>query len=64
MSSEWMKVMLDEIARKKSEANEAQAELERREGEREAKAPSGKQPADVAVRATSRGKPPGGRPPQ
>jgi hypothetical protein len=48
MSSEWMKVMLDEIARKKSEASEAQAELERREGEREA----------------TRGKSPGSRPPQ
>ena len=49
MSSEWMKVMLDEIARKKSEANEAQAELERRGGEQEAN-PSGA--------------PTGGRPPQ
>ena len=30
MSSEWMKVMLDEIARKQAEAEEARAELERR----------------------------------
>ncbi len=30
MSSEWMKVMLDEIARKKAEAELAQAEEERR----------------------------------
>ncbi len=28
--SEWMKVMLDEIARKRAEAVEARAELERR----------------------------------
>jgi hypothetical protein len=33
MSSEWMKVMLHEIARKKAEAGEAQAELERRRRE-------------------------------
>jgi len=45
MSSEWMKVMLDEIARKKSEASEAQAELERREGEQEANpSPGGRPP--------------------
>jgi len=30
MSSEWMKVMLDEIARKKAQAEQAQVELERR----------------------------------
>ena len=30
MSSEWMKVMLEEIARKKAEAEQAQAEEERR----------------------------------
>ena len=30
MSSEWMKVMLDEIARKRAEAEQARAELERR----------------------------------
>jgi hypothetical protein len=28
--SEWMKVMLDEIARKRAEAEQARAELERR----------------------------------
>jgi len=33
MSSEWMKVMLDEIARKKAEAEQARAELERRSAE-------------------------------
>jgi hypothetical protein len=30
MSSEWLKVMLEEIARKRTEAEEARAELERR----------------------------------
>jgi hypothetical protein len=30
MSSEWMKVMLEEIARKKAEAEQAQQELDRR----------------------------------
>ncbi len=33
MSSEWMKVMLDEIARKKAEAEQEQIELERRRSE-------------------------------
>jgi hypothetical protein len=33
MSSEWMKVMLDEIARKKAESEQAQAEEERRRAE-------------------------------
>jgi hypothetical protein len=66
MSSEWMKVMLDEIARKKSEATEAQAELERREA---ANPSSGQTSAHVASGTTIRGKssgarPSGGRPPQ
>jgi hypothetical protein len=30
MSSEWMKVMLDEISRKKAEAEQARAEEQRR----------------------------------
>jgi hypothetical protein len=34
MNSEWMKVMLDEIARKKAEADQERLELERRELER------------------------------
>jgi len=34
MNSEWMKVMLDEIARKKAEADQERLELERREFER------------------------------
>ena len=60
MSSEWMKVMLDEIARKKSEANEAQAELERRGDEQEANPTLAK--AHAASGKTTRGKSPGGRP--
>ena len=42
MSSEWMKVMLDEIARKKDEEAEARLELERRlkEGARTPEPPS------------------------
>jgi hypothetical protein len=36
MSSEWMKVMLDEIARKKAEAEQARLELERRRAEHDA----------------------------
>jgi hypothetical protein len=33
MSSEWMKVMLEEIARKKAEAEQQKAECEQREFE-------------------------------
>jgi hypothetical protein len=33
MSSEWMKVMLDEIARKQAEAEQQRLELERRRAE-------------------------------
>ncbi|HEY8518488.1 MAG TPA: hypothetical protein VIN61_00290 [Gammaproteobacteria bacterium] len=33
--SDWMKVMLGEIERKRSEQEEAQRELERREGNRD-----------------------------
>ena len=36
MNSEWMKVMLEEIARKKTEAAQEQLELEQRRKEREA----------------------------
>jgi hypothetical protein len=35
MSSEWMKVMLDEISRKKAENEQARAEEVRREDERQ-----------------------------
>jgi hypothetical protein len=31
MNSEWMRVMLEEIARKKADAEQAQLELQRRE---------------------------------
>ena len=68
MSSEWMKVMLDEIARKKSEAVDAQAELERR-GRETANPSSGQPSAHTTADETTRGKssggqPSGGRPPQ
>jgi hypothetical protein len=43
MSSEWMKVMLEEIARKKSEASEAHAEVERRRREQDTR-PAGSSP--------------------
>jgi hypothetical protein len=36
MSSEWMRVMLDEIARKQAEAEQARLELERRRAEHDA----------------------------
>jgi hypothetical protein len=35
MSSEWLKVMLEEIARKKAEDEQAQAEEERRRAEQQ-----------------------------
>jgi hypothetical protein len=35
MSSEWLKIMLDEIARKKAEAEQALAEEERRRAEQQ-----------------------------
>jgi hypothetical protein len=35
MSSEWMKVMLEEISRKKAESEQARAEEVRREDERQ-----------------------------
>ncbi len=38
MSSEWMKVMLDEIARKQAAAEQERLEFERRRVEREAAA--------------------------
>jgi hypothetical protein len=69
MSSEWLKVMLEEIARKKSEANAAQAELERRGGERQVTPSAAKAPAHAASGKATRdespgGLPTGGRPPQ
>ena len=33
MTSEWMKVMLEEIARKQTEAEQARAEEQRRQGD-------------------------------
>jgi hypothetical protein len=43
-NSEWMKVMLDEIARKKAEAEQDQIEFDRRLAEQQAAGP------DAAVR--------------
>jgi hypothetical protein len=40
MISEWMKVMLEEIARKKAEAEQAQIELKRRRDEQNGPPPS------------------------
>jgi hypothetical protein len=49
MSSEWMKVMLEEIARKQAEADEAEAERQLRSRER---SDAGKADAlDAEVRA-------------
>jgi hypothetical protein len=47
MSSEWMKVMLEEIARKKSEAEQGRLEEQQRADEQApgAAAPSGKDSA-------------------
>jgi len=39
MTSEWMKVMLDEIERKKADAEQSQMELKRRREEQAAVAP-------------------------
>jgi hypothetical protein len=65
MSSEWMKVMLDEIARKKSEAIEAQAELDRRRLDQETSPSSDTlAPRATAFGNTPRGELPAGRPPQ
>ncbi len=47
MSSEWMKVMLDEIARKESAAEQDRLELERRRREHEV-LPADKGPDDPA----------------
>jgi len=53
MSSEWMKVMLEEIARKNAESAQAEAELDLRRRELEAS------PAGVPTAAETA---PGGRP--
>jgi hypothetical protein len=47
MSSEWMKVMLEEIARKKAEEAQGRAELERRQAPEPARPPQpGETPPD------------------
>jgi hypothetical protein len=40
MNSEWMKVMLEEIARKRAEAEQVQSELQRRREDRGAPPPA------------------------
>jgi hypothetical protein len=46
MTSEWMKVMLEEIERKKAEAEQAQIEEIRRREEQAAQAPPRTGPAE------------------
>ena len=53
MTSEWMKVMLDEIERKRADAEQAQMELKRRREEQAAATP----PKPIGG---PRGGPPGG----
>ncbi len=48
MSSEWLRVMLDEIARKKAQAEQAQIEDERRRQEQQGAAASGGRTGDDA----------------
>jgi hypothetical protein len=45
MTSEWLKVMLDEIARKQAVADAERLELERRRAEQEAAPPAAQGPA-------------------
>ena len=58
MSSEWMKVMLEEIARKNAECAEAEAELDLRRRELEASPERVPTAAETAASETA----PGGRP--
>jgi hypothetical protein len=44
MTSEWMKVMLEEIARKKADAEQAQIEQRRRSEEQAAQPPPARSP--------------------
>jgi hypothetical protein len=70
MSSEWMKVMLEEIARKKDEEAQARLERELRHKEGDCRAPElppdSSSPPDAAAHEgrSPRGTPPGGWPPQ
>jgi hypothetical protein len=63
MSSEWMKVMLDEIARKQAEGAAERLELERRRGEvahggqRVDETPDGGESSAQSGAAASRGTP-------
>ncbi len=60
MSSEWMKVMLEEISRKKSEAEQDQIEREQeRRAERRSAEHEGQRPhRPLRVRPTLRRRPP------
>jgi hypothetical protein len=51
MNSEWMKVMLEEIARKKADAEQEQLELQRRSEDRGAQPPTATPPAAPAPRS-------------
>jgi len=70
MSSEWLKVMMEEIARKKDEEAQARIERELRRKDGGGRAPEtppdSSSPADAAApgAAAPRGAPPGGRPPR
>ncbi len=54
MSSEWMKVMLEEIARKKAESEQAGAEIERRRNEGEGQPSSELPPSDATARGVAK----------
>jgi hypothetical protein len=51
MNSEWMKVMLEEIARKRAEAEQVQLELQRRREDRGAPPPFAAPPIAPAPRS-------------
>ena len=52
--NDWLDVMLEEIARKKREAEEAQAELERRKSEADRKPAEGRAPKSRLPRTQSK----------
>ena len=53
MISEWMKVMLEEISRKKAEAEQARAEQQLRDDERRREAPTAAPPGPVVVESAT-----------
>ena len=52
--NDWLDVMLEEIARKKREAEEAQAELERRKSGDDCKRPQGPLPEEQSSEVQSK----------